>query len=238
MNQEATDSQDPFNTKRPEVHELRGLQWLVFYPVAWLLWLYFRSWRWRMSPEAMERIAAQDRPRLFVIWHNRSLTGSVWLSRFVDPTKVACLVSPSRMAAWEVAFFDFIRLKVVRGSTTRRSIQAGIEIFRCLRTGDDAGISPDGPSGPLYCFQEGAVALARKAGAAVVMVVPNAKAAWRMNTWDRHLVPLPFAKLPVNTRVIGPDDPVWDNDNATVAEELRRVYLEMTEDPFTIHEHE
>jgi lysophospholipid acyltransferase (LPLAT)-like uncharacterized protein len=238
MNQGATDSQDPFNTKRPEVYKLKGFQWVLFYPVAWLLWLYIKSWRFRISPEALRAINEATRPRLVVIWHNRSLVGSIVLCRYFNPAEVACLVSPSRMAAWEVAFFDFIGLKVIRGSTTRRSVQAGIEILRSMRTGCDSGISPDGPSGPLYSFKEGAVALARKSGASLLLIAPNAGSAWRAKTWDRHLIPLPFAKIETEVSCVPPNDPIWDNSDAQVASELRRVCLEMTKDPFSIPEHE
>lgn len=238
MNPEATDSQDPFNTKRPEVHRLSGVRRLLFYPAAWGLWLYFRTWRFRLDGASRDILRTTPRPRLVVMWHNRSLVGCHWLTRFMDPSRVACLVSPSRMAAWEVAFFEFIKLKVVRGSSTRRSIQAGIEILRSLRSGDDAGISPDGPSGPLYTFQEGAVAFARKAGASMLLVAVNTRAAWRPGTWDRHLVPLPFARIESEVRCILPDDPIWDKPDTEVAADLRRVYLEMTKDPFNLPNHE
>ena len=228
------DSHDPYNTKRLQVHELRVWQWLLFHPAAWGLRLLFLTWRFRMAPGAEEGMRKAGSPRLIVMWHNRSLVGPEMLRRYFDPPSVTCLISPSRMAAWEVAFFRLFRLRIVRGSTTRRSIQAGMEILRALRAGFDAGITPDGPSGPIYSFKEGAVAIARKAGVPILLIVPNARAAWRTRTWDRHLVPLPFARIELRMRTIAPDDPVWERSNEEAGREIRRVCLEMTEDPFKV----
>jgi lysophospholipid acyltransferase (LPLAT)-like uncharacterized protein len=225
---------DPFNTRRPEVHELRGWRRVVLWPVAVLLQLYFRTWRIRLDADSAEALAATGPPRLIVVWHNRSLPMPEVFRRRFDPARVTCLISPSRMAAWEVAFFRRFRLRVVRGSTTRRSIPAAIELLRALRAGHDVGISPDGPSGPLYSFQPGAVAIARKAAVPLLLVIPNCRAALRLPTWDRHLVPLPFARIDLAVRSIPADDPLWCAPNAAVAARARQVCLEISRDPFQV----
>lgn len=222
---------DPFNTKRPVVYRLRGWQWLVFYPLAALLWVYLRSLRIRCLPEERRQLQETPSPRLAITWHNRSLVIPEVLRVLMDPPRFACLVSPSRAAAWEAAFFELLGFPVVRGSTTRRSVQAGIELLRTLREGNDSGLTPDGPSGPLYSFKEGAASLARKTGVPLLILVPNCPAALRLRTWDRHLVPLPFARVTVRLRLIPPDDPLWDNDSRTIAQSLRAICLGLTEDP-------
>lgn len=229
---------DPFNANGRAVHELNLAQKLVFYPVAWFLQLYFRTWRIRTDAATREALARAGPPRLLVVWHNRSLPMPEVFRRCFDPERVVCLISPSKLAAWEVAFFREFRLRVVRGSSTRRSVQAALEMLKALRAGRDVGISPDGPSGPLYTFQLGAVAIARKAGVPVLLAIPNCRAARRLRTWDRHLVPLPFARIDFKARLVFPDDPVWELSNEKVAEHLRRVCLEITDDPFHLDEHE
>lgn len=226
------DKRDPFNTSRPVVYKLSGPQWLVFYPLAWILWLYFRSLRIRAETAEQAGLAAIPNPRMVIMWHNRSLVSCEVIRRLMRIEQFSALISPSRMAAWEVALFEFMKMKVIRGSTTRRSIQAGIEILRLLRQGGDVGISPDGPSGPLYSFQSGAVKLARSAGVPVVVLVPNCRFARRLRTWDRHLVPYPFAEVRVRIRVIATNDRVWELPDEEAAQEIKRVCLEMTEDPF------
>ena len=230
----ARSDHDPFNTRRPEVHNLAGWRRLLFYPTAWSLKLYFRSFRFSLDPESERLLHEIPPPRLIVVWHNRSLVAPEMFRRFFDPSRLACLISPSRLAAWEVAFFKEFRLRAVRGSTTRRSIQAAREMFRLLRDGNDIGVSPDGPSGPLYSFQPGAVAIARKAGVPLLFSIPNCSFAWRLPTWDRHLVPPPFARIDLGLRALLPDDPIWNEPNHAVAAKARQVCLEITRDPFQI----
>jgi len=231
-------ARDPYNTRRPVVHELTRGQRLLFWPPALALCGWFRTWRMELTPAAQAALRETAPPRLIVSWHNRSLVVPEVGRRFFAPDRVACLISPSRRAAWEVAFFRLFRLRVVRGSTTRRSILAARELLRELRAGNDAGISPDGPSGPLYAFQPGAVALARLARAPLLMVIPNARAAVRLRTWDRHLVPLPFARIEIAMRVIRLDDPLWRLPDAEAAARLRQVCLELTDDPFSVPDDE
>jgi hypothetical protein len=219
------------------VHELAGWRVPVFYPVAWFLQLYFRTWRIVLDAESERILRESTPPRLIVVWHNRSLPMPEVFRRCFDPERIACLISPSRMAAWEVAFFRRFRLRVVRGSTTRRSIQAARELFKELRSGNDVGISPDGPSGPLYSFQPGAIAIARKAKVPLLLSIVNCRHARRLKTWDRHMVPWPFARIELTVRRIDPDDAVWDLPNPEAAEAIRRVCLEITKDPFQIEHH-
>jgi lysophospholipid acyltransferase (LPLAT)-like uncharacterized protein len=232
------DNHDPFNTQRPEVFNLTGWRVLVFYPVAWVLWLYYKTWRIDVDPASRETLDTSTPPRILATWHNRSFATPEVVARLVDPSKVACLISPSKMAAWEVALFRFLNYKVVRGSTTRRSVQAGIELLRALRAGNDAGITPDGPSGPLYSFQAGTAAIAKKASAPMLFFSMNCRSAIRLKTWDRHMIPLPFARIDVRVRKVDSTDPVWSLEPEEATTELRRVCLEVTEDPFKVPGHE
>ena len=237
MSNSPPDEQDPFNTKRPTVYRLKGLQLILFYPAAWLLWAYFKTLRVRFSPGSLENLNRTAPPRILAAWHNRSLAVPL-IRPYVDPPRIACLISPSRMAAWEAAFFDFLDFKVVRGSTTRRSIQASMELLRCLRGGNDIGITPDGPSGPLYSFSQGAVAMAKQAGVPFLFLGFNCRFSIRLNTWDRHMVPLPFSHVEIRVAVISPEDPVWRLEADSLAKHLRRVCLEQTLDPSTMENHE
>lgn len=229
---------DPFNAAGRKVYELTGWRRWLFEPVHGLLWLYYRSWRVRVDPDVERAIAEAGPGRIVVLMHNRSLTAPVVFRRLFNPSRFACLISPSKAAAWEVALFRKHGFQIIRGSTTRRSIQAGLEILRTIRAGKDAVLSPDGPSGPLYSFQRGALALARAAHAPVVLLTANAHWSVRLPTWDRHLAPLPLARLELRARVVPATDPLWQLSDAEAARTLRRLILELTEDPFTVPEHE
>jgi lysophospholipid acyltransferase (LPLAT)-like uncharacterized protein len=56
-------------------------------------------------------------------------------------------------------------------------------------------VTPDGPRGPVYQVTPGIVFLAQKSGAPVVPIHMEYSSCWRMKSWDRFVVPRPFAAL-------------------------------------------
>jgi lysophospholipid acyltransferase (LPLAT)-like uncharacterized protein len=49
----------------------------------------------------------------------------------------------------------------------------------------------------MYDMKPGAVALAVKTGAPIVLLAFNYRTAWRLNSWDRFYLPLPFSTVEV-----------------------------------------
>jgi len=66
-----------------------------------------------------------------------------------------------------------------------------------LASGRDVVITPDGPRGPAYELGPGIIFLAQKSGAAVVPMSLEYSRCWRLESWDRFIVPRPFAKVRV-----------------------------------------
>jgi len=53
----------------------------------------------------------------------------------------------------------------------------------------------DGPRGPAGVVKAGVVSLARSTGAVVVPMFIKADRAWYFKSWDRFMLPKPFAKV-------------------------------------------
>jgi lysophospholipid acyltransferase (LPLAT)-like uncharacterized protein len=58
-------------------------------------------------------------------------------------------------------------------------------------------ITPDGPLGPAYELGPGIIFLAQKTSAPVLPVNMEYSSCWRIKSWDRFIVPRPFAKIRV-----------------------------------------
>lgn len=56
-------------------------------------------------------------------------------------------------------------------------------------------IVPDGPRGPCYRFQPGAIRLAMETGTPIVPVTWRAARCWRLKSWDRFMIPKPFSRV-------------------------------------------
>ena len=83
------------------------------------------------------------------------------------------------------------RLVVARRAQALRALAAAV------RAGEDVAVVPDGPRGPAERVQPGVVALAALTGAPVVPFGFSARPARRLHSWDRFMVPLPFARAAV-----------------------------------------
>lgn len=82
-----------------------------------------------------------------------------------------------------------------RGSTSRGGSSLLRNLIRCLRSGGTIGMLPDGPRGPAGEAKPGAIALARVTGAPLIPVGVAASPVVRFRSWDRAILPLPFAKV-------------------------------------------
>ncbi len=83
----------------------------------------------------------------------------------------------------------------VRGSSSRDGGRALKEMVgRLLHSGLAAHVV-DGPRGPAGVIKAGVVSLARATGAVVVPVYMTSDRAWYFNSWDRFMLPKPFARV-------------------------------------------
>ncbi len=180
--------------------------------------------------EALEPLWAARRPLIYMVWHGRILMVP-WLNRRLCRTHGArparVLASRSRdgelVARWVARF----GLPVVRGSSSRGGSDALRALLAAVRGGEDVAVVPDGPRGPRERLQGGVVALAALTGAPVVPLGFAARPARRLASWDRFLVPLPFARA---AAVFGkPAVVAREADRESVRADLERVLHEVTE---------
>jgi lysophospholipid acyltransferase (LPLAT)-like uncharacterized protein len=83
----------------------------------------------------------------------------------------------------------------VRGSSSRDGGRALKEMIGHLKNSGLAAHVIDGPRGPAGIIKAGVVSLARATGAVVVPVYATSDRAWYFNSWDRFMLPKPFARV-------------------------------------------
>jgi len=187
------------------VHVVSGpRRWL-----AVLAGLVMRVWcaslRVHFPEQTRQLVSNDERPTLFVLWHNR-LFAAARLSRLLRPHHpLHCLVSASKDGAWLSAFFESAGLRVVRGSSSRGGREAVSSLVDVLRAGHDAGITPDGPRGPIYVCKPGPVVVARRAKVRVVVLGIVYQNAWRLRSWDRFGIPHPYSAINLRVEEIAPE---------------------------------
>lgn len=137
----------------------------------------------------------RERPCIVAMWHNTALIEIMSARVFGATRKGVVLTSASKDGAALAAFAGAFGLGSVRGSSSRRGRAALVALLRALKAGQDVAITPDGPRGPRYVLQPGVVKLAQLARVPVVIVHAHCSREWRLKTWDRFRIPLPFSKI-------------------------------------------
>ncbi len=205
---------------------------------ARLIWLAATAlaatlrWRWRDETNLFENGGKE--PVIFCLWHNRLALSLILFRRYVQARqpqrKLAALVSASRGGGMLARVLELFDVEPVRGSSSRRGSQALRELVSAGKRGCDLAITPDGPRGPCYVVQDGIVSLAQLTGMAIVPASFHLSWKWRLKSWDRFQVPLPFARCEVQL-----GEPVRIPREASAAERERlRAKLESSMNAITV----
>lgn len=186
----------------------------------WLLRTWERTLRYTVEDRAGILRRPIEDPGIGAVWHNRLLILPIVLRRFLPNRRGVALISASRDGAWIAELVRKVGFDAVRGSSSRQSVTAVLQMAGVLAAGQDVVIAPDGPRGPVYQLGQGIIYLAQKSGAPVIPVNLEYSSYWRFKSWDRFFLPRPFAKVRV---IFGPPHEVTQTstDEAFEAERLR-----------------
>jgi lysophospholipid acyltransferase (LPLAT)-like uncharacterized protein len=151
---------------------------------------------WRMSTQHEERwrlLFEARRPIVYLLWHE-ALLPLLWHHRRQG---VVIVVSENRDGQYLSDFARVLGYRSVRGSSSRGAARALLGAVRELKSGCSVAFTPDGPRGPRRELKPGFVAAAQRGCGVIVPVHAQADRAWRLNSWDRFLIPKPGARVTV-----------------------------------------
>ncbi len=126
------------------------------------------------------------------------------------------------------------KFEMIRGSSNRGAKKALLELQRAAKQGKSVGIAFDGPKGPPFVPKRGIVACARVVDGPIFFIHAHVLQSrllgfpkgFRVKSWDRFLVPLPFSEIEVHFEKIPEkvetnlnDDEQYENFVLKVVEE-------------------
>jgi len=132
---------------------------------------------------------------IVVCWHGELLMSPQAYRHFHKTQTSSGIISRHFDGGIIASILEYFHITPLRGSSSRGAKQVLLESFRALKKGDDLLVTPDGPRGPRHSIGDGAIALALKAKAPVLIVNYIPKAYWQLGSWDRFVVPKPFTKI-------------------------------------------
>lgn len=140
-------------------------------------------------------------PAVLAFWHEYNLVAAIAALRARRHQRHVSFSTQTFRGEVMTAFLEALDAGSVplppegdRAAATRLTL----EMARLGREGATLVVSPDGPLGPYRRAKPGALIVAREAALPLQPWAVDARPAIRLRgRWDRHIVPLPFARLRV-----------------------------------------
>lgn len=175
------------------VADARRARWLSLVG-TWIIRMIGVTWRVRMIDAGpVDRMRHDGQPVALLLWHGQLLP-LLYIMRFQS---IACLISTHRDGELIAQVAQRLGCKLVRGSSSRGADRALLGLVRALKDGYTIAVTPDGPRGPYRTFAPGALVAAHRADAPVVAFGVHATRAWYLKSWDRFMIPKPFARVTI-----------------------------------------
>lgn len=153
--------------------------------------------RVRPSPNLKAYLSSRPRGTFILLWHNRLALALAGFQRVGGHIPYTGLVSASGDGAFLSQVMHAFGVRTARGSSSKRAVEATRELLAALTDGRNIVVTPDGPRGPLYTVKDGTAELGRHAQRVFVAGLKVSRA-WQLNSWDRFLIPQPFATLTID----------------------------------------
>lgn len=157
---------------------------------AWLIrgWMGTLRYRYRpLGPNVDPHQPGFRQRYIYAFWHENMLLLAYQYGR----RDIAVLISQHADGEMIAEICRHLRIRPIRGSTTRGGVEAVRQMLRAGRKSHLA-ITPDGPRGPRRRVQAGLIYLAARTGLPIIPAGIGYERPWRMRSWDRFAVPRPW----------------------------------------------
>ena len=181
----------------PRTFTLR--QHFVIFFATWvgylLIALIGKSHRWKVVGwEHFEGVRERGHRIIYTHWH-RCIFPGVWFWR---ERGMVVMTSQNFDGEYITRIIRLYGYGTARGSTSRGAIRVLVELIRHLRQGKDVVVTVDGPRGPRFVAQPGAVLLAKKTGQPMIGFHLSPEKCYTFRkSWDQFQVPYPFSRIVV-----------------------------------------
>ncbi len=199
---ETNTSENPGGRPQPTPRKLtlwRRIALAVLTPIfSFLMQAVWAVFRFEVrGDEDFRKLVAEKQPVVFAFWHEGLLVLCWYMAELLAiGYRLTFLISPSVDGEFGVRILARFGSRAVRGSARRSGAAALRRLNATIRDDRQSPcITLDGSKGPRRYCKPGAIMVARMAGVPIVPFGFAARRAWRLPSWDRHLLPRPFSKV-------------------------------------------
>ncbi len=203
----------------------RKLAYAIGLPILrGVIWLLNATYRVEkvIGDDIAERVIGAGEAYVPCYWHSQHLVLSNMMRHWVRRGfKAGFVISASVDGDVPARIAKSWGGEVIRGSAARTGALVLRDAQAMMKRGVSIVTTPDGPRGPVFELKIGTVLMSRIGGAPLLPIGYAADRAWVMNTWDKFVVPKPFARI-----VIAIGEPIEVPRGASM-EDIERVRGEM-----------
>ena len=150
--------------------------------------------------EVKEALLRSGGGAVYATWHQRMS----YHFHYFGSRHLSVMISQSRDGEYAARVAAWLGFRNVRGSSTRGGTRALKELVPKIKKGAIGAMLADGPQGPAREAKIGSIIMARDAGVPLIPTLWGADRCWMLNSWDRYLIPKPFARIALYF-----GDPIW-----------------------------
>lgn len=151
--------------------------------------------------ERLETAKASGRPLVLATWHGMTMMLVGFFANHYDLNNIVLLMPDD----WRGVALEIFANKLgaepfpmdLKGEANMASARKLAKLVRRVKAGRDCYITPDGPDGPAYVIKPGTAFIAQKAKALIMPLGAYARHGYRLNRWDRYVVPYPFSRISI-----------------------------------------
>jgi lysophospholipid acyltransferase (LPLAT)-like uncharacterized protein len=146
--------------------------------------------RYRAKGWETAKASAQNGGVIYAFWHNVMMMPLGHESRH----HTIVLASAGMDGTFAARIVRHFGVEAIHGRPHNPAATAVMEALKARPRGYSLVVTPDGPRGPRYRAQEGAVFIASRSGLPVVPVGMAFSRSWSLGSWDRFRIAKPFAR--------------------------------------------
>ncbi|MGD9826704.1 lysophospholipid acyltransferase family protein [Desulfobacter sp.] len=163
--------------------------------VYYFIRLYTATFRLKIENEkSWKAMLNGNQPVILVTWHQQFFSAIRHFKKYARYNP-GLMISRSRDGDLISAVARRSGWRTPRGSSSSGGKAAMAEMIAHLNTHGFGAHILDGPTGPMGKVKPGIIKMALQTNAVLVPFFTDADQAWFFNSWDRFMIPKPFARV-------------------------------------------
>lgn len=168
---------------------------IILYTVPKLVWYVIWILYFTCKNKFHIKDKLENKNVIVVFWHNELLMMPFLYRQIRKTPNIFVIISQHFDGLLIAKLCEYFKLNVINGSSSKGGVKVLIQAIKKIKENADVAITPDGPKGPMYSIADGVIAIAQKTGASIVIFRTECNKYWRLNTWDRLIIPKPFSQI-------------------------------------------